>query len=147
MASPDFQASANSPASGYADSTQVALNKYLATRSGVNRSRKQVAADRHYPSAATAAVVTYAAVSGQYHVIRGIAFSYSATPTGGRLTVEDVSGTVIYDQDVTAAGPVNVVFPLPLRSAAVNTALIVTLASGAGAVVGKLTVLGHTTES
>lgn len=147
MASPDFPATANSPASGYADSTPVVLNKYLATRSGVNRSKKMVVGDRHLPTSATAAVVTYAAVAGQYHVIRGIAYSYDSTPTGGNLKVEDVSGTTVFSVDIPAAGAGVITFPIPLRSAAVNTALIVTLASGAGSVVGKVNVFGHTTEA
>lgn len=147
MASPDYSASANAPVSGYADGDNVFYSKLLAQRTGVNRSKKMVAGDRHLPSAATAAVVTYAAVAGQYHVIRGIAYSYDSTPTGGNLKVEDVSGTSVFSIDVPVAGAAVIQFPIPLRSSIVNTALIVTLASGAGSVVGKVNVLGHTTES
>ena len=101
------------------------------------------AADIHLPAAATAAVVTYAAVAGKRHVISGIAYSYSAAPTGGNLKVEDVSGTTIFSMDITAAGPGVVYFDPAKGNALPNTALIITLASGAGAVVGKVNVLGH----
>lgn len=104
------------------------------------------AADVHAPSAATAAVVTYAAEAGKKHCISGVAWSYSAAPTGGNLKIEDVSGTTIFSIDITAAGPGIITFPIPKKSAAVNTAMIVTLASGAGSVVGKLSVLNHWTE-
>lgn len=170
--------------------------------------------DQHVPAAATAAIVSYTAGgAGISHVITGIQYSYSAAPTGGRLTVlngaarsvtdgvtatdtsltsatgaftsADVGATVsgtgvtvgtristvtnsttvvldrattasatgvtiaitpmVLDIDITAAGPGFVTFNPP-KSFTANKALTVTLASGAGSVVGKLTVLGHYTE-
>lgn len=146
MASPDFQASAQSPSAGNADSGQIALNK-LNARASFLQSRKQLAANIHLPTTNTAAVVTKTAVSGQYHVIRGVAFSYSATPTGGNLKIEDVSGTTVFSVDIADATPRVITFPVPIRSAAVNTAMIVTLAAGGGGISGKVNVLGYSVES
>ena len=97
-----------------------------------------LAEDVHAPSAATPAVVTYAASPLKKHYIYGVIWSYSATPTGGGLTIEDVSGTVVLSVSIAASGPGQLDFFPPIVSSAVDTAMIVTLASGAGAVVGKL---------
>ncbi len=104
------------------------------------------AADIHAPAANNAAVVTYAAVAGVRHAISGIAWSYSAAPTNGGLTIQDVSGTTVFTIDITAAGPGVIIFPRAKKSAAVNTALIVTLAAGGGGISGKVSVLNHWTE-
>lgn len=90
----------------------------------------------HRPSAATAAVVTFAAVSDTVHELDSISWSYSATPTGGNIAVESPSGTTIFQMAVTAAGPGLVNFSKALKGAS-GQALIVTLASGAGVVVGS----------
>lgn len=103
------------------------------------------AADHHGPAAATAAVVTYAAVPTKSHVIGGVAWSYSAAPTGGNLKIEDEAGTVIFEMAITAAGHGFIPFTPPKRGR-VNKAMIITLASGAGAVVGKINILGHWLE-
>ncbi len=113
---------------------------------GVSPPVSCASADVHAPAAATAAVVTYTAVADKKHVITGVAWSYSATPTGGNLQIEDVAGTVVFSVDISAGGPGVIVFPHPKRSAAVNTAMIVTLASGAGTVVGKANVTNHWSE-
>jgi hypothetical protein len=92
-----------------------------------------------------AATVTYAAdTTGRSHVAYKIHWSYSADPTGGRLTVTD-GATVIHDQDVTKGGPGFVEFSRPLAGTA-NTAMTVTLADGGAAVVGKVKV-EHDTEA
>lgn len=93
----------------------------------------------NYATAAanTAVVVTVAALPSQQHVLAGVAWSYSATPTGGKLTIADGSTTVL-EVDITAGGPGSLYLP-PLGGTT-NTALVVTLAAGSGAVVGKLTV-------
>jgi hypothetical protein len=95
----------------------------------------------HTPVAATAAVVTLAvpgASEVKRHVIHGIQWSYSAAPTGGRLTVVSTTGShVELDIDITAAGPGALGTPI---SGVMNSELVVTLASGAGAVIGKLNV-------
>ena len=97
-----------------------------------------VAADVNAPAAHTAAVVTYAAVAGKKHYLYGIAYSYSATPVGGNVKVEDVSGTTVFTADIAAAGPGQLLFDPPIVSGAANTAMIITLTDGGVAVTGKL---------
>jgi|FLYN01.1.fsa_nt_gi riboflavin biosynthesis pyrimidine reductase len=89
-------------------------------------------------AANTAVTLTYAAhTDGQAHVVGEIIASYSAVPTGGNLTIEDGAGTTVFQADITAAGPVAIVFDPPIASRR-NTALIITLAAGGTSVVGKL---------
>jgi hypothetical protein len=94
-------------------------------------------ANTHGPAAATAAVLTFAALSTGRWVLPGVEWSYDAAPTGGSLQVEDGSGTVVWKVNITAAGPGFIPFSPPICGSE-NTAMIVTLASGAGAVVGKV---------
>jgi hypothetical protein len=103
--------------------------------------------DVHAPASNTAAVVTYAAVPNERHCIGGVAWSYTGgTPTGGNLRIEDVSGTTVFSIDITAAGAGFFPFTPPMRSAAANTAMIITLAAGGSGVTGKVSVLGHWRE-
>jgi hypothetical protein len=95
----------------------------------------------HAPVAATAAVITLAAPGTnevKRHVIHGIQWSYTAAPTGGRLTIVSTTGSVVeLDIDITAAGPGALGTPI---SGVINSEVVITLASGAGGVVGKLNV-------
>jgi len=92
--------------------------------------------DDHQPSANTAAVVTLAADSEQCHVITAIEFGYDATPTSGTLTVT-AGGTTIFKVPVVSAGPGRIGFPEGLHSdAALNQAVVVTLAAGGTSVTG-----------
>lgn len=100
----------------------------------------------HFPGAATAAVVTIAAVADLLStktvwVIRRITYSYSAAPTGGRLTAV-FGSTTLLDIDITAAGPGMFTFNQDnvLTNNTGNEEVVITLASGGGAVVGKLAV-------
>jgi hypothetical protein len=93
------------------------------------------------PAAATAATVTLAAVAGQAWVLSQIAWSYSAAPTGGSLTIAWGSVSMVFA--IIAGGPSQLVFPDPLRLPT-NTAVIITLASGGGSVVGTVYPLGYT---
>lgn len=103
------------------------------------------AADVHAPASNTAAVVTYAAAGvGVAHVLSGIAWSYSGTPTAGNLKVEDGAATVL-SLDITSAGPGFIPFDPPKKGAA-NSALVITLAAGGSGVSGKVSVLSHWTE-
>lgn len=98
----------------------------------------------HFPAAATAAIATIPTAGADRRLrLRSIFASYSAAPTGGRLLVEcdpDDGGAniTIFDLDITAAGVVPVHLPTDGLQAPKPGALIVTLFSGAGAVVGKL---------
>lgn len=98
---------------------------------------KATTADTGTAAANTAVVITYAAAVGYQHAIEQIVASYSATPTGGALTIEDGAGTTVFQVDLAGAGPHNIPFDPPLMGSE-GTALIVTLAAGSGTVVGKL---------
>ena len=104
--------------------------------------------DVHAPAVNTAAVVTYAAVKDFKHVITGISWSYAGgTPVGGNLKVEDVSGTIVWQIDIDQSGPGGFTFPQPKKSAAANTAMIITLAAGGAGVTGKLNIDNHRLEN
>lgn len=93
-------------------------------------------AKTHSPAAATAAVITLPAIPGVKHQIEHVSWSYDAAPTGGNLKIESPSGTTIFEIDITAAGPGFIPFSGSCITGAVGAALIITLASGAGAVSG-----------
>lgn len=97
------------------------------------------ATDLHAPAGNTAAVVTEAADASRPHVLAGIYCGYSATPTGGNIKVEDGSGNTVFTLPLATAGPHLITFEPP-RCGTKNTALIVTLAAGGGAVVGALNI-------
>jgi hypothetical protein len=106
------------------------------------------ASDNNTPAANTNAVITLAAPgAGKVNVISGVAWSYSGNPTGGRLKIEDVSGTIVFDIDIITGGPGFIPFVPPKKNAAANTALIITLFAGGGTIQGKVNVLGAWTES
>lgn len=106
---------------------------------------RSVASANYVTATNAAAVLTYAAAgSGVSHVIGGLVFSYSGTPTGGSLTITD-GGTTVFSVDITASGPGPIVFPRPMKFAA-NSAVVVTLAAGGSGVVGKLQTSSKWTE-
>lgn len=110
-------------------------------------SRAAATTDVHEPAANTAAVVTYAAGgAGVSHVIGGIAWSYSAAPTGGNLKITD-DGATVFSIDITTAGAGVITLPRPKKNAVANKALVVTLAAGGSGVTGKLSITSHWTES
>lgn len=86
--------------------------------------------------AATAIVLT--GVTGKPILLSQVAWSYSAAPTGGAITIAD--GTISRTLDITAAGPGFWYFDPPLSFTAGAT-LTVTLAAPGGAVVGKVSVV------
>lgn len=96
-------------------------------------SRVVAAAD--HATAAAATLVSVALASGTE--LSGISWSYSAAPTGGRLRLLE-GATVVFDIDITAAGPGYIPFHRPKRLAAAGT--IELAAAGAG-VIGKVNVL------
>lgn len=88
-------------------------------------------------AANTAVAITVTALPDQQHVLAGVVWSYSAAPTGGKLTVADGASTVL-EVDIIAGGPGSLVLP-PLGGST-NTNLVVTLAAGGAGIIGKLTV-------
>jgi hypothetical protein len=106
------------------------------TREG--RSRNVESGQKH--STATAAgntdvVLTVPAAEGEIHILDALWFSYSATPTAGRLTIS-IGGVTVLDQHVTGAG----LGPLPLyrMNSGENQAVVITLYAGGSSVIGKL---------
>ncbi len=98
---------------------------------------RRTTADITTPAANLAATITYAAAgAGRAHVLHQLDASYSAAPTGGRLTVQN-GATTIFDVDINAAGPQRFVFDPPILGSA-NSALTITLAAGGTGISGKL---------
>ncbi len=102
--------------------------------------------DVHAPSSNTAAVITYAATTAKSHVLTGIVWSYSGTPTAGNLKIENGSGTTVFSIDITGGGP-GVIYFDPFKAGSINTAMIITLAAGGSGISGKVSVIGHYTTN
>lgn len=91
------------------------------------------------PAAATAAVATLTApMDGKRWRVRQIRWSYTAAPTGGSLVIAWTDGSALTETyAITASGPGSITFSEPRRFPP-NTLVTITLASGAGAVVGTV---------
>lgn len=87
---------------------------------------------------AVATITLPAGSATQSRVLDRICWSYSAAPTGGRLTIAS-TGQTSFDIDITAAGPGFFNFDSPFRGLPGQT-LVVTLAAPGGAVIGKVNV-------
>lgn len=100
-----------------------------------------LAANVAEPGADAAAIVTRAAgAAGVANILGQIAWSLSEAPAAAvNLAVEDGAGTTIFSVDVTAAGPGSIQFSPPMRGTAATT-MVITLAAGGGAVIGKVSV-------
>ena len=101
---------------------------------GQNALRETVRNAMHVPAGNTAAVITIAAVANRKHWLHNIQWSYSADPTGGRLTVTS-GGVTKFDVDIITGGPGG--FGLEIVGG-VNEEVVITLAAGGGVIVGKL---------
>ena len=88
----------------------------------------------HAPAADTAAVITLAAAANTQHFINGVQWSYSTSPTAGRLTIT-VNAVTVFDVSVTGSGPGGFNFAIP---GGTNQAIVITLAAGSGSCVGKI---------
>lgn len=76
------------------------------------------------------------------HVIDSIYWSYSTTPTTGRLLVAD-AGVTVFDLDVPLAGTNTVSFLRGLQSTILKNDMTVTLTGGGVGAIGKLSVEWH----
>lgn len=83
--------------------------------------------------------ITLAATEGVFHVIDQLAWSYSAAPTGGEVTVT-IDSVVVFSLDITAAGPGRIDFPGGLYVGPAGKVAVITLAAGGSSIVGKLNV-------
>jgi hypothetical protein len=93
-------------------------------------------ANVHVPASNTAAIITYAALTGYSHVLAGLKWSYDAAPTGGNLKITD-GGTLVFSEDITAAGPGFFDFEPPIMGTP-GAAVVITLAAGGGGISGKV---------
>lgn len=92
------------------------------------------------PAAATDAVLTLTApTDGTRWTIPWITWDYSATPTGGALTISWTVGATTYTETyhISTAGWGQMQWYAPRRFPS-NTTVTITLKSGAGAVVGQV---------
>lgn len=80
--------------------------------------------------------IVYSGIVGHRHVLAGVSWSYDATPTTGNIKIKDGT-SVIYDLDITAAGPGFQYFDPP-KQGSVGSSMTITLASGAGSATGQL---------
>ena len=103
----------------------------------MNTPAARTTSDVHAPSSNTAAVLTIPAGD----VISGIAWSYSAAPTGGALTVANGT-TTVFSVEITAGGPGFFTFDPPLIGSP-GSSLTITLAAGGSGISGKLNLLGR----
>ena len=126
----------------------IVLNDALVSTTNpfpIHRTSRLLAAANYATATNAAAVVTFAAVAGQSNIISGIAFSYSATPAAGSLTITD-GGITVFSIDILSGGAGFIPFDAPVKAAA-NSALVVTLSAGGTAVVGKLSIFSHWREA
>jgi hypothetical protein len=94
--------------------------------------------DTAAPASNTAATITLPAVAGQINVISGLTWSFSSNPSSGILLTLSDNGTVIRQWYVTNGGPGPFHFDPPLANAAVNTALVATLAAAGSGISGTV---------
>lgn len=97
----------------------------------------KVTSQTNTEAANTAVVITLAADADETHVLHGIQCSYSATPTGGGITVS-IGGSDVFDFDIVGTEQV-FDFPKPIYGQK-NQAMVITLKAGGAAVIGSLNV-------
>jgi hypothetical protein len=106
------------------------------------------AANVHVPGAVnTAAIVTYAAVAGQRHYIKGVAWSYDTAPAALSTLIITDGGAIVFHQYISAAGPgfQELAGEKGMRCTA-NSIVVVTLLAGGAACTGSVSVKGHLVE-
>jgi len=96
-------------------------------------------------AAGAAATITLAAgTAGQRRCLSGVVWSYSAAPTGGRLTIAS-TGQPTFDVDTPATG-LNQLDPTQTFKGMPGQTVVVTLAGGGASVVAKLNILNDYLE-
>ena len=108
-------------------------------QSYVANTKKPAVTDQATSGANAAVAVTLVGQSRKRHYVLLVLWSYSGTPTGGRLTISGLDPTSdTVDFDITASGPGPITLPPLMGGLGEN--VVVTLAAGGAGVVGKLTV-------
>lgn len=95
--------------------------------------------NRFATAASNTAVTINLAAGTRWEFAGSIVWSYSAAPTGGRLTV--AGGGFGIDIDIIAGGPDYIPFNIP-QHATDDGPIVITLAAGGANIVGKLNLLG-----
>jgi hypothetical protein len=90
-------------------------------------------------AANTAVTITLAASGTTTHVVTVLAYSYSASPTGGQITIKD-GATTVFDLDVTSTWEVVASMPPGGIKGTAGAAMTVTLAAGGAGITGKLNI-------
>lgn len=98
----------------------------------------------HAPAANTAAVVTVTADANHSHILKQIFLSYSGTPTGGSIKIEDGAGNTVWGPFAVTTSGIQVIIIDPPLAGTRNTALVVTLAAGGVGVSGVLALNAYT---
>lgn len=86
-----------------------------------------------------AIVITLVAGRKRGRMAGTIVYSYSAAPTGGRLTM--AGGGFGLDVDIVAGGPGVIPFHVPIH-ATDDANVVLTLSAGGAGIVGKLNIFG-----
>lgn len=103
---------------------------------GGNRPASGMLFQSDVPASNTAAAITLVKSANTRYVLHKVIFSYSAAPTGGRLTI--TGGQETLDIDIIVGGPGGV--DLPPYSCLLNTDCVITLAAGGSGIGGKLNI-------
>jgi len=90
-----------------------------------------------------AVTITLPTARGRHEIAGCIYWSYSADPTGGRLTI--MGGGFGFDVDITVGGPGFIPFSIP-QHATDNVPIVITLHAGGAGIIGKLNLLGSRME-
>lgn len=128
---------------GRAAAVKGAAARPAPSRKGASQT-SEATLSRNVSGAGTAATITLPAAGLiRRNVIKSITASYSAAPTGGNLQITD-GGVTVFDADILLGGPFQIPFPDGVQNLAVNSAFVITLAGGGGAIVAKLSVASTT---
>jgi hypothetical protein len=90
------------------------------------------------PTAGNEAVITVPASTDICLEIEHVGFSYDSTPTGGVVTIESPSGTVLQKYYVTTSGPGPVPMSGSCLKGAAGSEIVIRLASGGVSVSGAV---------
>lgn len=81
--------------------------------------------------------ITKTGTTGTVHVLDWMVASFNETPTAAAALTVTIGGTVVFNVDISTAGPHSFTFPGGMYGVLGN-ALIVSMAVGGGSEVGKI---------
>lgn len=102
-------------------------------------------AHTHAPAADTLALITIPAITDGNVEIEQLAWSFDAAPAAAKLlSIESPSGTILYQFEITAAGPGFIPFSGSCIRGAKSQAMLVRLAADTGGAKGKVSCIQRT---